>query len=190
MQKLISVGILFASSLIVAAQGPKPAVGKTASPAPESFAVEKALANMVLAAHGGPKLKAMKSFMIRGTVDIATSAITQTIPATFITVFAGDRYRIELNNPFQPFKQVYDGVNTTSSIRGGLTLPPINRLGFPLLPRIGDAGFFYYLAAREKEDHRAGGTAAQGAAIARYAWRRLPTCVTRPRHSRRRQSSG
>ena len=152
MQKLISVGILFASSLIVAAQGPKPAVGKTASPAPESFAVEKALADQVLTAHGGPKLKAMKSFMIRGTVDIATSAITQTIPATFITVFAGDRYRIELNNPFQPFKQVYDGVNTTSSIRGGLTLPPINRLGFPLLPRIGDAGFFITSLPEKKKN--------------------------------------
>jgi hypothetical protein len=153
MQKLFAVVIVLASSLFVSAQGPKPSGnGTSASPGSESFAAEKSLANQVLAAHGGPKLKAMTSFVIRGTVDIATSAITQTIPATFITIFAGDKYRIELNNPFQPFKQVYDGVNTTSSIRGGLTLPPINRLGFPLLPRIGDVGFFITSLPEKKKN--------------------------------------
>ena len=44
-------------------------------------------------------------------------------------------------NPFQPIKQVFDGVNTSTTIRGGMTLPPINRLGLPVLPMIGEAGF-------------------------------------------------
>lgn len=124
------------------AQGtPAGVSGPAAKSAVPDFAAEKAIANRVLEAHGGAKLKAMRTLVIRGSVDVTTSAITQTIPATFVTIFAGDRYRIELNNPFQPFKQVYDGVNTTSSIQGGLTLPPINRLGFPVLPKIGEAGF-------------------------------------------------
>jgi hypothetical protein len=76
-----------------------------------------------------------------GSVDVTTSAINQKIPATFIVIFAKERYRFEINNPFQPIKQVYDGVNTSTTIRGGMTLPPITRLGFPLLPMVGQPGF-------------------------------------------------
>lgn len=124
-----------------AQRAPIPSSGPAVRPVVPSFASEKALANQVLEAHGGARLKAMKTLVIRGSVDVTTSAIIQAIPATFVMILAGDKYRIEVNNPFQPFKQVYDGVSTASSIQGGLTLPPINRLGFPLLPRIGDAGF-------------------------------------------------
>jgi hypothetical protein len=138
--------------LAIPAQSPiGNATGNSPSPGAANFAAEKALADQVLAAHGGAKLKAMRSFIVRGSVDITTSAITQSIPATFATVFSGDKYRIEINNPFQPFKQVYDGVNTTSSIQGGLTLPPINRLGFPLLPRIGDVGYFVTALPEKKK---------------------------------------
>jgi len=83
----------------------------------------------------------MKSLIIRGSVDVTTSAIAQTIPATFVTIFAGEKYRIEIANPFQPLKQVYDGTQTSTTIRGGFTLPPINRLGFPLLQQLGKQGF-------------------------------------------------
>lgn len=105
------------------------------------FAAEKELALAVLNAHGGAKLKAMKTLIVRGSVDVATSAFGQSFPATFITIFSGDKYRLEIQNPLQPFKQVYDGTQTSSSLSGGLTLPPINRLGLPLLPRIDDQGF-------------------------------------------------
>jgi hypothetical protein len=108
---------------------------------PMRFEAELKLAQAALDAHGGEKLRGMRSLVVRGSVDIATSAITQTIPATFVTVFAGDRYRIEIMNPFQPIKQVFNGEQTSTTIRGGMTLPPINRLGFPLLPRLGDQGF-------------------------------------------------
>lgn len=104
---------------------------------------EKAVqsAESALKAHGGEKLRSMRTLIMRGAVDVTTSAVAQAFAATFITIFSGEKYRMEINNPIQPIKQIYDGVNTTSTIRGGLTLPPINRLGFPLLPHIGDFGY-------------------------------------------------
>lgn len=107
----------------------------------KNFDAEKALAQLTFQAHGGAKLKAMKTLVIRGSVDVTTSAIAQAIPATFVTIFSNEKYRFEIDNPFQPLKQVFDGTQTSTSIQGGFTLPPVNRLGFPLLPRIGDAGF-------------------------------------------------
>jgi hypothetical protein len=105
------------------------------------FDAEIALAKLAVEAHGGEKLRAMKTLIMRGSVDVTTSAFNQKIPATFIAIFAKERYRFEINNPFQPIKQVFDGVNTSTTIRGGMTLPPITRLGFPLLPMVGQPGF-------------------------------------------------
>jgi hypothetical protein len=69
----------------------------------------------------------MKTLIVRG-------------PATFATIYAGDKYRLEISNPLQPFKQVYDGKETSSSI-DNFYLPPINRLGLPLLQKIETEGF-------------------------------------------------
>lgn len=144
-------GLALITALLIAA------VGSSAQPSPKAapeFEAEKKLALAVLDAHGGAKLKAMKTLIVRGSVDVATSAFGQSFPATFVTVFAGDKYRIEIQNPLQPFKQVYDGMQTSSTLRGGLTLPPINRLGLPLLPRIGDTGFVVTpLPAAKKTKH-------------------------------------
>jgi len=96
-------------------------------------------ANAALAAHGGDKFKSMKTLVVRGTADISGSP-TMTFPATFATVYSGDKYRLELTNPIQPVKQVYDGQQTTSTLRG-VELPPLNRLGLPLLQRIGEKDF-------------------------------------------------
>lgn len=92
------------------------------------------LAKAALAAHGGDKFKNMKTLVVRGTADVSGSPTT-TFPATFAMILSGDKYRLEISNPFQPFKQVYDGSQTQSSINN-FTLPPINRLGFPLLQKI------------------------------------------------------
>ena len=92
-------------------------------------------------AHGGDKFKNMKTLVVKGSVDVTTSAIAQAIPATFATIFSGDKYRIDLNNPFAPFQQVYDGEQTSSSLRGGFTLPPLNRLGLPLLQKMNEKDF-------------------------------------------------
>ncbi len=98
------------------------------------------LAKAALAAHGGDKLKQMKTLVIIGSVDVTTSAFNQVIPSTFVTIIAGERYNYAINNPFQPLKQVYDGKQTFSSIQG-FSLPPITSLGFPLLPKIGETGY-------------------------------------------------
>ena len=108
---------------------------------PAKFTAETELAKATLAAHGGEKLRSMKSLIVRGSVDVTTSAFNQAIPATFVVIFAKEKYRFEINNPFQPIKQIFDGVDTSTTVRGGMTLPPINRLGFPVLPMIGEQGF-------------------------------------------------
>lgn len=96
-------------------------------------------AKLALTAHGGDKFKKMKTLIVRGTADVSGSPTT-TFPATFATVYAGDKYRLEISNPFQPFKQVYDGKETYSSV-DNFYLPPINRLGLPLLQKIETEGF-------------------------------------------------
>ena len=45
------------------------------------FVAENALAEKVLAAHGGEKLRSMKSLVVRGSVDITASNFPQAIPA-------------------------------------------------------------------------------------------------------------
>jgi hypothetical protein len=112
-----------------------PVVGKPAVVIVDNTPNE--LAKASLAAHGGDKLKKMKSLVVRGTVDI-TGAFSQIIPATFALVIAGDRYVFELNNPIQPLKQIFDGKNTYST---GYELPPVTSLGFPLLQKIGETGY-------------------------------------------------
>lgn len=97
------------------------------------------LAKAALLAHGGDKFKAMKTLVVRGSAEISGSP-TQVIPATFAMILAGEKYRLEITNPFQPFKQVYDGENTVSSVPN-FTLPPLNRLGLPLLPKIEEKGY-------------------------------------------------
>ncbi len=98
-----------------------------------------ALAMAALVAHGGEKLKSMKSLVLKGSAEVAGSP-TATFPAGFTMIFSGDRYLLEISNPFQPLKQVFDGEETYSSLPG-FRLPPVNRLGLPMLQRINDAGF-------------------------------------------------
>ena len=144
MLKAVVSGIIVAASAALAfsqsSPGPKSeakvqpsAVSKTASAAD--------LAKSTLSAHGGTRLSGIQTLVIRGSVDITTSAITQAIPASFAMVFAGEKYRFDLMNPFQPIKQVFDGKNTSSTIQNGFELPPINRQGFFMLSRVGDSAF-------------------------------------------------
>jgi hypothetical protein len=99
------------------------------------------IAKATLAAHGGEKLSGIKSLVLRGSVDITASAAPQAIPATFSMVFSGERYRLDLNNPIQPISQVFDGTNTQTTVQNGFELPPINRVGFIMLSKVGDKDF-------------------------------------------------
>ena len=99
----------------------------------------KEMATAVLAAHGGDKLKQLKSLTLSGSVDV--NAFNQAVPATFAMVFVGEKYRIDLNNPFQPIKQIYDGTQTLTNSQSAFKLPPLDRVGFYVIGRIGDATF-------------------------------------------------
>jgi hypothetical protein len=97
------------------------------------------LAKTALKAHGGDKFKNMKSLVVRGTADVSGSP-TQSFPSTFAFVSSGEKYRIDITNPFQPLKQVYDGEQTNSSING-FYFPPLNRIGLMLLTKFEEKDF-------------------------------------------------
>jgi len=137
MNKLIFVfALIFFFSGYLLSQAPKANLQT-----PPKFDAEIALAKLALEAHGGEKLRSMKTLILRGSADVTASAFNQAMPATFVVIFAKEKYRFEIAHPFMSLKQVYDGVNTSTTIQGGMTLPPITRLGFPLLPMVGQLGF-------------------------------------------------
>lgn len=136
MKKVLIVAILALAAASAVAQ---PKAATTIDK--DKFAAENALAKKVIEAHGGEKFTGMKSLVVNGSADFTSSNFPQAIPATFIMIFSGDRYRIELNNPFQPLKQAFDGTKTSSTASGGFSLPPINKLGIPLLARVGTFGY-------------------------------------------------
>lgn len=123
--------IVLTVSSVVAQSGPN------ANNDANAAAVESARA--ALKAHGGEQLKSMKTLVLKGSAEISGSP-SQVFPAGFIMVFAGDRYYLEISNPFQPLKQVNDGTNVSSSLPG-FQLPPVNRIGLPMLQRVDDPGY-------------------------------------------------
>lgn len=109
------------------------------------------LAEKALVAHGGKSFREMRSLIVRGSVDITTSLVQQAFPATFETIFEGEKYSFTIKNPFQPLRQVYDGKETRSSVGRGFTLPPLNRIGMQLLQRLGKEGFEVSALANKKK---------------------------------------
>lgn len=99
------------------------------------------LAKATLKAHGGEKLVQIKNLVLRGTADVTAPGTTFTLPAGFAIVTSGEKYRLDIQAGVFNFTQVSDGVNTTSSMGGGAVVPPINRVGLYLLPRITDEGY-------------------------------------------------
>lgn len=102
-------------------------------------AVAAGLAKEAIKVHGGEKLRAMKTLVLRGSAEVSGSP-SQVFPAGFIMVFAGERYYLEITNPFQPLKQVFDGTGVSSSLPG-FQLPPVNRLGLPMLQKAETTGY-------------------------------------------------
>lgn len=141
MKKLFAAfsSIVFAIG-IVSAQSSN-GVSPTSSTKSTSIPAPANLAKLAIEAHGGEKLRKLKTLSVIGAVDVTASSMPQPIPATFVTVFAGDKYRVEINNPFQPLKQAFNGTETITSLSNGFLLPPFNRVGFPVLQRVGDQGF-------------------------------------------------
>lgn len=144
MKKQLILLLILVFSISVSAQKESKSKEKKTETKSASVTISKnstpmELAKAALQAHGGDKFKAMKTLTVRGTADVSGSP-TMTFPAPFEMIFSGEKYRLEISTPFMLLKQVYDGENTYSSIPN-FTLPPINRLGFPLLPKIEEDGF-------------------------------------------------
>jgi hypothetical protein len=143
MNKSVLVVVLaaafFLPTLAQSPKGPAPVKPTVDSKAANAAAAD--LAKLAYAAHGGDKFRAVKTMVIRGSVDLTSTAFNQALPSAFSMAIAGEKYRIELANPIQSFKQTFDGVQTYTSVPAGFSLPPINRLGLPLLQRFGDEGF-------------------------------------------------
>ena len=99
------------------------------------------LAKAALSAHGGDKFKGIKTLVVRGSVEMTSAAFPQAIPGGFSLAYTGEKYRMEFSTIVQSFKQTFDGVQTNTNVPSGFALPPINRLGLPLLQRLGDEGF-------------------------------------------------
>jgi hypothetical protein len=137
MKKIFALVILALSIAPLSAQSGPAKVETTIKPAalPSTPAD---LAKAVLAAHGGDKLKKLQSFLVKGSVDVSFQG--QSLPGAFSTAFSGEKYYFEIVTAVQQLKQVYDGQRTSSSLNG-FSLPPVTSLGFPLLPKIGDAGY-------------------------------------------------
>lgn len=113
------------------------------------------LAKETFKAHGGEKFKNMKTLSILGDVDVTVSSFNQALPATFATIFSGEKYRLEINSQMANFKQIFDGENTMTVPKTGFNLPPVNRLGAPLLQRLGDKGYVVTnLLDKKKEGFR------------------------------------
>lgn len=108
-----------------------------------------ATAREAFTAHGGKKFGELKSLAIRGTADITSSAANQEVPASFVQLFSGEKYRLEVDAGFVSFLQTFDGVNTITSPSRGFSLPPINRVGMALLQRYGAEGFVVSLAEKK-----------------------------------------
>ena len=138
--KIFFLVLVFAASVLAQTdKDKKPTEKDKPATANLKTAAPLELAKAALAAHGGDKFKNMKTLVVRGTADVSGSPST-TFPATFAMIYSGDKYRLEISNPVTPFKQIYDGQQTVSSV-AGFSLPPINRLGLPLLPKIEDKDF-------------------------------------------------
>ncbi|MFZ0063673.1 MAG: hypothetical protein WAL47_16695 [Pyrinomonadaceae bacterium] len=124
-----------------AAAGSTAASGKPATSAITATTAPLDLARAALAAHGGDKFKAVKSMILRGSVDLYAPNSTQPRPGGFIIVTAGDKARVEIDaSPIIAFKQIDDGERSYSSLPN-VQLPPLGRFGMNVLGKIDQPGF-------------------------------------------------
>jgi len=122
-----------------------PAVALTSASSPTD------LARAALTAQGGEKFKALKSMVLRGSVDLYAPNSTQSIPGGFVIVVAGDKVRLEIDaRPAVSFKTIYDGQRSYSSLPG-VELPPASKFGLPLLTKFDQPGYVVTAIPDEKK---------------------------------------
>ena len=150
-----SLALLLCSFVSVQAQGggqAKPAASPATTTATTSSGTNAAaikitastspieLARAAFAAQGGTKFRDMKSLVLIGSVDLYAPNSAQSMPGKFVIVNSGDRVRIEIQSPAFNFRQIYDGEQSFSSIRG-ISLPPPSKFGITLLNKFEQPGY-------------------------------------------------
>jgi len=152
--KFFSLAILLALSLVGGISAQLPVVDKKSTDFAKKTVADDdplTIAKVAVKVHGGEKLSKMRSLLLKGSVDV--SAMGQAMPGVFSTAVSGDKYYFEINSPMQNLKQVFDGKETFSSLPG-FSLPPVTSLGFPLLPKVGEAGYIISALADGKKKRR------------------------------------
>ena len=120
-------------------------------------------------------------------VTVAHGQMPPTVLDDIMTAFYDGKYDVLLSTTIIEFRPRYSDRQyfdraPRRPVWPGATLPAARPGGTRQAARLCAAHI-----AGAAEDHGTGGAAAEGAAVARYARRRLPARVARPRHPRRRQ---
>lgn len=133
----------------------------TTTPAPASTKIvitaatsPKDLARVAYMAQGGDKYRNLKSIVLTGSVDLYAPNSVQSLPGKFVMVLAGERSRIEIQSPAFNYRQISDGQQTYSSVRG-MELPPPNKFGINVLMKYDQPGFTVSALPDDKKQHRA-----------------------------------
>jgi hypothetical protein len=124
---------------------PETSAPATSTPASNAVTITQTtspldLARAALIAQGGEKFRNLKSVVLIGTVDLYGPNSAQSLPGKFVIVTAGERIRIEIQSPAFNFRQIYDGQQGYSSIRG-MSLPPPSKFGIYLLTKFEQPGY-------------------------------------------------
>lgn len=99
------------------------------------------LARAALASLGGEKYTKLESLVLTGSADLYAPNQTTSLPGKFVMVYAsGDRYRLEIQSPAFNFRQIYDGQNSFTSVRG-FDFPPPSKLGIGVLSKYDRPGY-------------------------------------------------
>lgn len=99
------------------------------------------LARAAVASLGGDKYLKLDNMVLSGSADLYAPNQTTALPGKFVMVYAsGDRYRLEIQSPAFNFRQIYDGQNAFTSVRG-FDFPPPSKLGIGVLSKYDKQGY-------------------------------------------------
>lgn len=137
---LVSLLLVLAIVPVVSAQD-KPKGNGAAAPAIDATTAPADLARAAVAAMGGDKFKALRSTVMRGSVNLYAPNSANALPGQFVIATSGDKMRIEVAAPpVFAFKQIFDGDRFYSSIPN-MQLPPLNKFGINVLTKYDQAGY-------------------------------------------------
>jgi hypothetical protein len=153
----LSVGTAWAQSPAGSAppvNNPPSAAAASSIPPPPAITADSTpmeLARAALAAQGGEKFTNLKNMWLFGNVDLYAPNSAQPVPGKFSLITAGEKMRLDVDaSPAFKFKQIYDGVQSFTSIPG-VEMPPANKFGLPVLAKYNQAGYTVSALSNKKK---------------------------------------